>query len=97
MAVLQSVTATIAAGESLSSAADCSAGNRIARIIVPDIDPRTFASFEVIAPHAHAGVLTLPPTLGSAVAWVKLRSGCEGIPKPVPVDQTFSLIMEMPS
>jgi hypothetical protein len=59
------------------------------------VDPRTFASYEMVAPHAHAGMLTLPPTLGSAVAWVKLRSGTEGIPKPVDVDQTFSLIMEM--
>jgi hypothetical protein len=117
---LTSVTATIPAGESLSSAADCSAGIRVARIITPDtwpnndisfelsvdnvnfhplfhVDPKTFFSFEIYAPHVPAGVvLTLPAELGSNVAWAKIRSGTKNLPVPVTVDQTFQLVLEMP-
>jgi hypothetical protein len=119
MSTLSTVTATIAAGESLSSAADCSAANRVCRVIMPSnwpgndltfqlsmdgatfhdlffVDPKTLVSYEVTVPHPGAGImLTFPPGLGNDVAWVKVRSGSSGIPKPVPADCEFQLVMEM--
>jgi hypothetical protein len=121
MASLNTISAVISAGQSLSSAADASGCTRIARIVMPSdwsggapltfqlsvdnvnfhdlyhVDPSTFYSFEVQAPRPVPGsVLTLPPGLGGAISFVRVRSGTRSLPIPQDADRTFTFVCEMP-
>jgi hypothetical protein len=62
------------------------------------VDPNTYFPFEVnVARPPVGGVLTLPPGLGAAVSFVKIRSGTSALPVAQQADRQFELVLEMPS
>jgi hypothetical protein len=122
MSALNVVSATIQAGQPLSSSADCSNCDRIARIVMPPewsggasltfqlsvdgvnfhdlhhVDPSTFYPFEIeVARPPVGGCITLPASMGTAVSFVKVRSGTRALPISQQADRTFQFIVETPS
>jgi hypothetical protein len=61
-------------------------------------DPNTFATFEVEVPRPVPGaVITMPPNLGRAVSFVRVRSGTRSLPVTQTADRSFQFICEIPS
>ena len=60
------------------------------------INPDTLDSFEVVVPRViPLATLTVPMEMGTALTWVKLRSGPHFAPVPQAADRTFYFLLEM--
>jgi hypothetical protein len=60
------------------------------------VDPNTFFPHEVEAPRPPVGgCITLPPDLGEAVSFVKIRSGTSALPVVQSADREFKFVLSM--
>jgi hypothetical protein len=60
------------------------------------VDPNSFYAYEAIVPRVRAGAMvTLPPGLGTDIAFVKVRSGTHGTPIVQDIDQAFTFVLEL--
>jgi hypothetical protein len=61
------------------------------------VDPTTYFPFEVNVARPPVGaVLTLPAGLGTAVSFVKVRSGTSALPVTQSANRQFDFVLEIP-